>query len=663
MRKIILPLIFMLMISFASAEVVLTKQPSEMYNMGDIINIPVKVTTLTNIDDFLTIDLICNGIDTQILKFPIILSSGEEKIIDFKTSIKKSFIGRSTGTCKLKAILGEETKLTNEFKISNKIEISLESEEKEFYPEEEISIEFEAIKSNGDLVEGYVNATIEGGNTTEALEINDVVNNGYGYITFSMPKKTKAEQYLVKINVFEKDPTGQITNYGFVNYNIKILQVPTELEIIIENKSIKPGTSAQIRTILHDQTGEKIESTSIIRITNSHEELIEETEIATDESLEIPTIYKEEPGTWEVYAYSNEIEGKETFEIIENAEVKTEIVNKTLTITNIGNIPYNDTIKIKINGTKLEINVSLDIEGKEKYVLTAPDGEYTVEISKNGESSVSEEVLLTGKTIGIKDAKSGLGKIIRHPISWLFIIVILGLMAFIIFKKGYNKKFIAYITRKKEKSRPRMNLKKASLLKTKNKATLSLSIKGKKQNIDLICLKIKNLKNLVSKKGQTEATLQKIVDIAEENKAYLYESNDAIFVLFVPTITKTFKNQEKAVLIAKKIKKILEEHNKMFKNQMDFGISMNYGSIIAKHDDKKLEFMSMGTLVTNSKKIASLSNKEILLSDKIKERLPANIKVEKHGGEDSNIYTIKEIKDREGNKKFINNFIKRLEGN
>jgi len=664
MRKLIFILIFLSMLSFASAEIVLTKQPSELYNLGDKITIPIKITTFEDIQKLFTMKLICNGIETEIYKEYLFLSSGEEASRIPSIPLIKDFIGRSTGTCKIKAVFGEEIKLTNEFKISDEIKIILKNEEKEFYPEEKIEIEFEAIKKDNSLVEGFVNATIEGGNLTEALEIYDIVNNGYGYITFSMPKKTKAEQYLIKLNVFEKDLTGEITNKGFTNYNIKILQVPTSLEIILENEKVEPGTDAKIKTILHDQTGEKIPAMSIITITNSQNQLVEKTEIETDEYFELPIIYKEIPAEWKVHAISNEIESELIFEIIEKAEIKIEIINKTLTITNIGNIPYNDTVQIKIKNTTSDLNVTLGIDEEIKYVLTAPDGNYSVEIIKNnGESYINENVLLTGKAISIKEPSQGIIKIIRHPISWIFMIAILGFMAFTIFKKGYNKRFLAYITEKKAKAKPLLELKKGSLLKTRNKAILSLSIKGEKQNIDLICLKIKNLKNIDSRKGQTESTLQKIVTLTEENKSYIYESNDSIFLLFIPTITRTFKNQEKAVKLAQQIKNILEEHNKMFKEKIEFGISMNSGSIVAKQEDNDLKFMSMGTLITSSKKIASISEKDIFLSEKIKEKLPGNIKVEKNEKENLTFYTIKEIKDREGNKKFISNFLHRIEGN
>ena len=125
MRKLIFILIFLSMLSFASAEIVLTKQPSELYNLGDKITIPIKITTFEDIQKLFTMKLICNGIETEIYKEYLFLSSGEEASRTPSIPLIKDFIGRSTGTCKIKAVFGEEIKLTNEFKISDEIKIIL----------------------------------------------------------------------------------------------------------------------------------------------------------------------------------------------------------------------------------------------------------------------------------------------------------------------------------------------------------------------------------------------------------------------------------------------------------------------------------------------------------------------------------------------------------
>ncbi len=664
MKRVLLILILgAFLFPLASAEILITTQPNDIYNLGEVIDIPVKVSTLQNIEELFTMKLLCNGIETEVYREYLILSTGEEVSRNPSIPLIGSFIGRSTGTCRIKATLGEEIKLTDEFKISNEIKITLKNNQTEFAPEEEIPVEFEATKQGKKPVNGFVNITVEGTTQTDEIEILDIVTNGYSYTAFSMPKETRADQYLVSVNVYEKDVKGAITNKGFSNYNIKIKQVPTSLEIVMGEKTVEPGTDAVIRTTLHDQTGEKIDSSSLITVENSNGEILAREEVSTEDSLKIPTLYKEPPATWSVFAVSNGIEAETTFEIEEKASVKTEIINKTLKVTNVGNIQYNNTIQVNIGDITLPLDIELGVGEEATYVITAPNGEYNVEITTGeGESQVSENVPLTGNAVSIKKSAEGVSKIIRHPVSWLFILVILGLGAFVLFRKGYNKKFFAYMTRKKEQAKPILPLKQSSILKTKNKAKLSLSIKGDKQNIDLICLRIKNLKDLDSKKSPTSDTLQKIVTIAEENKTYIYESNDSIFFLFVPSITKTFKNKEKAVKLAQQIKELLEENNKSFKQKIEFGISLNSGAIISKLNQNVLEFMGMGTLVTEAKKIAKMSDKTIFLSEKIRANLPSGIKLEKHSKDDLTVYTIKEIRNTEDNKKFIRNFLDRIEG-
>ncbi|GAI79882.1 unnamed protein product, partial [marine sediment metagenome] len=118
--------------------------------------------------------------------------------------------------------------------------------------------------------------------------------------------------------------------------------------------------------------------------------------------------------------------------------------------------------------------------------------------------------------------------------------------------------------------------------------------------MSVACLKIKNLKEVQSKKSKAEETLQKIVNIAEENKAVTYENQDNLFFILAPIKTRTFKNEKTAVEIAQKIKEILTEHNNLFKQKIEFGISLNYGTIIAKQEKNSLKFMSMGTLITTA---------------------------------------------------------------
>ncbi len=50
MRHILISLVLIFsLISFISADVIITQQPNEIYNLGDNLDIPIKITTLTDL--------------------------------------------------------------------------------------------------------------------------------------------------------------------------------------------------------------------------------------------------------------------------------------------------------------------------------------------------------------------------------------------------------------------------------------------------------------------------------------------------------------------------------------------------------------------------------------------------------------------------------------
>ncbi|RLG15986.1 hypothetical protein DRN69_02010, partial [Candidatus Pacearchaeota archaeon] len=410
------------------------------------------------------------------------------------------------------------------------------------------------------------------------------------------------------------------------------------------------------KAILHDQTGEKISSNATITIKNKDNQILEQTEKQTDEFLEYLIPNNEPPSNWSVVAVSNKLTAEAVFRIKEKEEVKVELINKTITLTNIGNVPYNKTVSIKIENESLGIDVSLEIGESKKYLITAPDGQYQVEILTDEGKKITGMATLTGREIGIRELSK---ERIKKSIIWVVMIFVLGLIAFLFFRKARKKNFLAFISKKKEAVPTPVKKEQEPITDMKNKAELSLSIKGDKQDVSLVCLKIKNIQNMKTKSSNVKETLQKIIKEAEENKAIVYKSQDSLFFILAPIKTKTFKNEKAAINIAQKIKEILTDHNRLFKQKIEFGISLNYGTIIAKPGEI-FKFMSMGTLITLAKKISSLSKQEILLSENMNERVLRYAKTEKSIRDKIPVYVIKEIKDTEENQKFIRNFLERI---
>ena len=669
MRKIFIFLACAIfLISFISAEttIIFNTQPNEIYNLGEMINLPVTIKTTSDIYGLFELNLLCGGSELGFYKNGVSLATGEEKRMETSLVLMKDLITTSKGKCKIKAILGDKYQLTEEFKISDSLTIELSTEQTDLEPGEKAIFEGYATKENGKQVNGFVELSLVQNNSDEKIYL-ETINNGYFLVNLDLEEKIKAGAYLINLIAYEQDPLGGKTNTGFLNKNIYIRQVPTSLEILLETSEVEPGTNVQIRAILHDQTGEKIpDTTAILTIKNSNDKIQEQVTIATDELFEFPIKYNEPTSEFKIHGISNKLEADIKFKILEKEKISVELINRTVTIINKGNVEYcNKTILVKIGNESFNIDVCLGVDNEQKYFLTAPDGKYQVEVISEGGTELNEEISLTGKVIDIREARSKIGNV-KYYFAWIFIIAILGFVTFIIFKKGYNKKVLAYLPSfknriKKKEAENLIPLKEKSLVKSKNKAELSLSIKGDKQNVSVIGLKIKNLSKIQSQKTNAEETLQKIVETVEEYKATTYENQSDIFFILAPVKTRTFKNESVAVKIAEKIKLILDEYNKLAKQKIEFGISLNYGTMIIKPEKSALKFMSLGTLMTTAKKLASLSNSEILLGEPINTKLGRGVKTEKRQENNLEFYELQEVKNTEDHKKFLKSFLERIE--
>ncbi len=684
MRKIILLFTTIILLSsfmsFISADttstILFNQQPNEVYNLGETMPVSITVSSQSGIDGNLYTYLVCNGIQKELGNIPFVIgSAGGAKDFPFEFKISKDNAGISGGTCKIKAVVLDNNKLiivnpvtTKEFEISSQLIVQSKVEQVQYNPGQNILIQGSVTEKNGNDANGFIELNILGGNESEGLKQMGVITNGYFSINITLIKSMKAGNYLVKLDAYELNLNGEKTNTGFMSYNININQIPTSLEIVLDQKEVEPGTNAKVKAILHDQTGEKIDSTAILTIKKSDNSILQQIEKPTGEFLEYPIPYNEPPSNWTVVAVSHKLTAQQTFTIKIKKEVSVTRANDTLLITNIGNIPYQGIVLIKLGNQTIELNESLDVDEAQKYKLSAPDGNYTLDVSANGKSKLNEKVSLTGKAVELKQIKNSGINFLSHPLVWIFLIIILGLATFIVFKKGYKRSFFGRI--KKKPHSKKSQIRETSVKETpsntkinsKNTAILSLSIKGQKQESDVICIKIKNNEEIDSQKNNIPETINKIKDLAESQKAKVYENQGNIFLIFSPAVTKTFKNENSALELAQKVKEVLKHHNHLMKQKIEYGISINHGEIVGKYESGKLQFTALGDLMISSKKIASLSNEEILLSEKMKEKLGAKIRPEKHEQGNTSYYSINSIKgDSEDHKTFISGFMSRLE--
>jgi hypothetical protein len=645
--------------SVVSADIIFTQPLNSVYNLGDTVSVPVTIKTLSNVGGFFQMDLICNGTAINFYRNGVSLTQGNEKSLDSSLVLVKSIIGNNIGICQIKAALNNEQVLSNEFRISNSLNIQFSLNKTEFNPGESIIINGKVTKEYGKDSNGFVEANIMAKGVNQGITQAETADNGNFYINLPLPNSLKAGSYSLEIKAYEKDNDGTITNSKITSQDISVNQVPTNLEIIIVNKNINPGDQLSVKSILHDQTGVEINSASIITLKDSNNKIIEKEEIQAGSSFEYSFSNKEPQAEWKITAESNHILTEDSFSINAKEDVSIVILNKTILITNTGNIKYDKTVLVKIGDTPLNIPVKLNVGESKKYALSAPAGKYQVGVVGGSGISATGIASLTGNAIDIKE--------ISNNSVWLgifvFLILILGVVAYIVFRKIYKKPFFGKTNMnfRKKDLRETPVLGNNSVTRGSNKAELSLSIKGEKQEASVICLRVKNLKEMKAKRGSSVSeSIQKVTDLAEGNKAVTYENQDYLFFMLAPIKTRTFKNERTALDIAESIQRILVEHNKNFNQKIDFGISLNYGTIVAKLENGAFKFMSMGTLITAAKKIAHLSKEEILLSEGINDLLRMQIRTEKSIREGTSVFSIKEIKrENEEARKFIDRFMQR----
>jgi len=658
-RGIISIALIIFLCTFISAEIILTEQIKEGYNLGEVINIPVIIKTVSDLSGNLKINLLCDGKEKNLLTWGgIKLKAGEEKLIPYSFELVKDTIGESKGMCTIKIILNEDYKLTEKFKISSLLNIQAPLVKNTFGPGDTIYLLGKVTKENKENANGFLMVDLI---SEENITREGTIFQGEFELNLTLPLDIAAGEYPLNILAYEKDSEGILTNEGQKSYRIYVKQVPNNVELILDKKEFLPEEIIQLKSILYDQGGKSINSTAFITIKDSKDKIIEQQEIFTDELFEYEIPQGAEPSIWKIYVIIDNLNTEKTFEILSKESAEVNIINKTILIKNIGNTFYNETLLIKIENKSLNLDVELDVGEVKKYIMNAPDGEYLVKIISREFGEITEKVGLTGNAVGIKESSDSYSLTFFF---WIGGILFLFLVFVFCWNKVYKKSFFGRMNFRERIKKCKEIPVIGEPTKKGNKAEISLSIRGEKQDASFICLKIKNIREIKTKKGSANETLQSIKEIGDKYKSTVYEDNDYLFFILTPAKTRTFKNEKTAFEFSEKIQNILIDHNRRFNEKINFGISLDKGTIIGKLENGIFKFMSLSPIITSARKIASISNEKILLSKKMNESLRLIAKTEKVSTDEAEVYSVTQIKkENEEAKRFISKFMERQKGN
>jgi hypothetical protein len=664
-KEILLLGIFILCLSFVSAEIIFSEQTKSVYNLGDTIKSPITLSYSLDKSDTLNINLICDGATFSLLNWEgFSVETGKPFSLPYSFKLNQKIVGGTKKSCLVQAIFGEDVALSNEFKVSDWLSVSGNIDKPAYNSGEVIQLSGKVTKETGEDSTGFIEADITTSNSDENITQLGTVTEGNFAFNISLPSNMKAGSYIIKLNAYEKDNNDLLTNSGEAEYNLTINQVPTILEIVFDKKELDPEESLIAHVVLHDQTGDQIDSSAWITIKDPSDKLVEEKELNSSEALIFPINKGTAPSEWKILASSRGLNTSEIFTVKVKESINVQIINQTIEVTNDGNVFYNKTLLIKVQEEPLNIQVVLDIGKTKKYVLSAPKGEYEVKVLSDDGNEASETMSLTGRAVGIREQGVNLTAL---GVILVGIILLVGI--FILIKKirkkmrfggGFRKEKIRETRKELKEDKPIPIITEKAIITPINKAEISSSIKGEKQEACVVGLRVTGLREFRIRKGSPSDTLKQIIELAKGSKAVTYEDNHHLLFLLAPSNTKTMKNETAALQLAQEIQKVMMNHNRMFNQKMDYGVSLNKGEIVGRRDGGIFRFMGIGNLIAMSKKIATLSDGEILLAEGINNLLRVSIKSDKETRDGIGVYVLNSVKkENEETKKFINRFMER----
>jgi len=667
MRKKNLALICMFLlsvtflVSLASAEIIIS-QPNALYSLGDELSFQVTLSKLGI--GYMDVSLVCPG-STENLYHNVPDST--------KTTIKRKltqdYIGNLYGACRISTSYDGETKESQSFEISRSIDITLQTGELTCDAGKTFQIKGTAYRKNnqlaGQIYKTFIEASLPGNATASGI-----VKDGQFILDFLVPENHHAGRKTVNIQVYDKDDNGNVLNFGNATLQLNVVQYPAKIGIAADKVLVNPGENITIIPFLYDKAGDTMASQINIKIIDSAGQVAYEDIVTSNENFIFQTKTNMAPGLSKITAEKDLITSEKSIEMKTLERVYAEIEDSKLTITNIGNVPYDKSIELEIAGQKIVEKIKLGIGQSKIYKLSAPDGIYEIKLSDDSNIMSRSGVALTGNAVSFQEAGARLDQIFtNYPIVWIFIAVVLASGLYVWYHKRQSNKKLGVISASKTQKMKAEQIKKQGgfeIVKPQavidkiiagegiRKAEQVVVLHGQKQPASIVAIKIKNEISGISKNDLTAA-----LEYGYKNRAVSYSSGDSIILIFSPLLTKTIKNEDNAIKTAMDIDGFLKDHNRKYRNdKIVYGIGVNTGELINKIEGKILQFTSISKTISHAKKIAELADETVLLSKEIHEKTPS-VKTERFSAGNMDLFTIKRVVNTEASQQFINEFLRR----
>jgi hypothetical protein len=409
--------IFILALHTISAGIYVLDEPHTLYNIGDEVNFSFSIESKIPVYGFVDADLFCeDNLKQNVFRSSVNLISNSSKTFNV------SFFSDIKGDCYVKISLIDEEENTNNFYITDELDVKVFIDSKVFYPEEILKINGSVEKRNtNDL--GY----------SILVKISDFYEKKYYfekrdfYIENLFDSNVRAGNYTLSIYFEEKDIFGKIINRANYIDNVKILSKPNSIKII-SDEIVKPPINLSSEIRLLDQSGTlMINEDVLVRLIDPQGRIGLERKVKSGDSLVLNFSSDSQRGGWKLKGIYGSLSMEKLIQIEENKEILVDFAdnNSKIIIKNIGNVPYEGVFELKLSNGSEDvfdlINLNLSVSESVEEVFER-EGIYNLTLgSKTYYNMPITRGGITGAAISEMD--------LNYPNIFLVIIFILFLLS------------------------------------------------------------------------------------------------------------------------------------------------------------------------------------------------------------------------------------------
>ncbi|HLC65884.1 MAG TPA: hypothetical protein VJI46_07220 [Candidatus Nanoarchaeia archaeon] len=377
--------VFFLLVPIAYADVDFAGPLNEHYNLGD--KIQVEALLQNPEPGLLKASIDCSSRSVLYFVTPIDENSPSQISIPEYTASQPLI-----GDCHLALAIdsldgnGKSERSSSEFKITNEIIVDAVSDKLEYKPSETIKISGTARKKSGlDLRNATIYISLD--DETKSLE-------GEGSFEYNLPIKSTSKSGKKELSITARDSDA---NEGSIIIPINLLPKASSMEIILNGKEFMPKNQVEFRIAVYDQAREVMEIPVKTEIRDSSGSTVQSLEIMSGIISAFTLDSFAMPGTYTIKASVGGLSGEGRFYVKRVEMLESKYEGQIVTITNIGNVLYENetTIILEGDGKKIILSRELSLEpgASETIDLSreVPGGVYTITMPEN--TAGNEEVI------------------------------------------------------------------------------------------------------------------------------------------------------------------------------------------------------------------------------------------------------------------------------